>query len=236
MAHSDWIVFVDESGDHSLSSIDENYPVFVLSFCVIRKEEYIEKLSKDVKRLKFDYFGHDKIVFHESEITRKKGAFAKVSQEDRQQIMARLSQIIAETDFKIFAVIIDKVRHKARYQRPAHPYHLAMQYGLERIYGFLNSINQHQLETHFIFEARGSKEDLDLELAFRRVCDGDNYSGVGYPFGIIIADKKTNCEGMQIADLTARPIGLSVMRPGQPNRAYEVLSRKMNRYGRKVFP
>ena len=41
-----------------------------------------------------------------------------------------------------------------------------------------------------------------------------------------------NSEGMQIADLTARPIGLSVLRPDQKNRA-------MSRYGctgRKILP
>ena len=31
---SDFMVYVDESGDHSLTSIDKNYPIFVLAFCV----------------------------------------------------------------------------------------------------------------------------------------------------------------------------------------------------------
>ena len=30
---SKYIVYVDESGDHSLQSIDDNYPLFVLAFC-----------------------------------------------------------------------------------------------------------------------------------------------------------------------------------------------------------
>ena len=33
-SHSDYIVYVDESGDHSLTSINPRYPLFVLSFCV----------------------------------------------------------------------------------------------------------------------------------------------------------------------------------------------------------
>jgi hypothetical protein len=32
MDNSDYIIYVDESGDHGLSSINEQYPVFVLSF------------------------------------------------------------------------------------------------------------------------------------------------------------------------------------------------------------
>lgn len=236
MRHSDWIVFVDESGDHSLESIDDAYPVFVLTFCVISKDEYLQKLVPRVKRLKFDLFGHDKVILHESEINRKKGAFSRMPKEDRDSLMVTLGAIVAETHFQIFAIIIDKIQHKRRYSKPAHPYHLAMQLGLERIYGLLRSKGQCERDTHFIFEARGNKEDLDLELAFRRVCDGDNFAGATYPFQIVIADKKTNCEGLQVADLTARPIGLSVLRPEQENRAYEILRKKMNRYGRKIFP
>ena len=32
---SDFIVFVDESGDHSLEVINPDYPVFVLAFCIL---------------------------------------------------------------------------------------------------------------------------------------------------------------------------------------------------------
>jgi hypothetical protein len=64
------------------------------------------------------------------------------------------------------------------------------------------------------------------------------------PFDLIIADKKTNSEGLQLADLTARPIGLMVLRPDQANRAVEVLEDKFYRdsagnklgMGLKVFP
>ncbi|WMR34735.1 DUF3800 domain-containing protein [Metapseudomonas otitidis] len=236
MKYSDWIVFVDESGDHSLESIDEAYPIFALTFCVIRKEEYLQNLIVNLKRLKFDLFGHDKIVFHEAEIIRRKGNFSRMNKESREMLMERLSVIVRDTDFQIFAIVIDKKKHKAKYSKPAHPYHLAMQFGLERINGFLRSKGQDLLITNFIFEARGSKEDDALELEFRRVCDGENYNGKVYPFDIVMADKKSNCEGLQIADLTARPIGLSVLRPDQPNRAYAVLSAKMNRWGKKVFP
>ncbi|KQV02211.1 hypothetical protein ASC55_07915 [Microbacterium sp. Root322] len=52
------------------------------------------------------------------------------------------------------------------------------------------------------------------------------------------------CSGLQIADMTARPIGLHVMRPEQPNRAWDLISTKLVRsskghiegYGLKVYP
>ncbi|EME9750206.1 DUF3800 domain-containing protein [Pseudomonas aeruginosa] len=236
MANSDWLVFVDESGDHSLDSIDQAYPVFALTFCLIHKDEYLDRLVPRIKRLKCNLFGHDKVVFHEAEIVRRKGVFRFMGQVEREQLLEQLTLIIQEMNFHIYAMVIDKVRHKARYVQPEHPYHLAMKFGLERIYRHLNDLGQAETTTYFIFEARGYKEDAELELAFRRVCDGENWVGQTFPFQIVIADKKTNCEGLQLADLTARPIGLSHLRPDQPNRAYDVLRQKIGRYGRKVFP
>lgn len=241
---SDYIVYVDESGDHSLESIDPEYPVFVLSFCIFRKDVYAETMTPAVRKLKFATFGHDMIVLHEIDIRKKKGAFAKLGKELREVFLNALTDIIEAADFKLVAVVIDKHRLKARYSNPGHPYHLAMEFGLERIYRFLKSVGQADRMTYLVCEARGAKEDKELELEFRRICDGTNFFHKPLPFDMIIADKKTNSEGMQLADLTARPIGLSVLRPEQSNRALTVLEGKFYRdgggsklgMGLKVFP
>jgi len=39
---SDYIVYVDESGDHGLETFDREYPVFVLAFCVFQKSHYLD--------------------------------------------------------------------------------------------------------------------------------------------------------------------------------------------------
>ena len=60
----------------------------------------------------------------------------------------------------------------------------------------------------------------------------------------VVADKKCNAPGLQIADLVARPIGRKLLDPAQPNRAYDILERKFRRspqgkiggWGLKVFP
>lgn len=77
-----------------------------------------------------------------------------------------------------------------------------------------------------IFERRGKREDNELELEFRRMCGGANRMGVQLPFEIVFATKQVNSTGLQLADLVARPIGMSVLRAGQENRAFEVLKRK----------
>lgn len=241
---SDHLVFVDESGDHSLESIDPDFPLFALSFCIIRKDVYSDFLTPHVRGLKFATFGHDMVVLHENDIRKRKGAFAQLGKEVREAFLNDLTDLIQQTDFTLVAVVIDKRKLKSQYTTPEHPYHLAMEFGLERIHGFLKTNGQDGRLTYLICEARGAKEDKDLELAFRRQCSGGNYRRETLPFEIIIADKKTNSEGLQVADLTARPIALSYLRPDQPNRAMEVLEHKFYRslngskigYGLKCFP
>ncbi len=243
-SHSDYIVYVDESGDHSLTSIDPDYPVFVLSFCIFRKEEYANRVAPAIRQLKFTTFGHDMVVLHEADIRRKKGAFSRLSKEPREAFLNELTDSIGAADFQLVAVVIDKRKLKARYHNPAHPYHLALEFGLERIYRLLKGAGQDDALTYIVCEARGAKEDAELELEFRRICDGANYFNRPLPFDLILADKKTNSEGLQLADLTARPIGLTVLRPDQHNRAAEGLEGKFYRdktgsklgTGLKVFP
>lgn len=116
----------------------------------------------------------------------------------------------------MIAVVIDKLRHKMKYAKPDHPYHLALQVGLERLYGFLRINGEIDKTVHVICEAKGQKEDNELVLAFRRVSAEENRTNREYPFSIVIADKKTNSEGFQLVDLIARPVGLSHLKPNQP--------------------
>lgn len=244
MEYSDYLIFVDESGDHSLESINTDYPVFVLCFCIIPKAHYFREVTSKIRELKSSTFGHDMVILHEHDIRRKKGAFSKLNKEAREKFMSELSQIMAGSEMTVIAIIVDKQKHKSRYANPSHPYHLAMQYGLERVYQFMQLKQQGTKLTHVICECRGKKEDNELELEFRRVCDRQNRDKTDYPFEIIMADKKTNSEGLQLADLMARPIGMSMLRPEQENRAYEIIKSKLftgayncvEGNGIKVFP
>lgn len=66
----------------------------------------------------------------------------------------------------------------------------------------------HNNKTFVILEKRGKTEDSELELEFRRVCDSSNYEKVQMPFQPKFVDKKSNCAGLQFADLIARPVGM----------------------------
>lgn len=102
---SDYVVYVDESGDHSLASIDKDYPVFVLALCVFHKRHYAEKIVPAVEKLKFNYFGHDSVVLHENEIRKQKGDFAFLAHRPtRDAFMAGLTSIMEASNFILIAV------------------------------------------------------------------------------------------------------------------------------------
>lgn len=56
---SDFIVYVDESGDHGIRTMDPDYPIFVLAFCVFKKEEVASLLAPSMLRFKYAHFRHD---------------------------------------------------------------------------------------------------------------------------------------------------------------------------------
>lgn len=242
---SSYIVYVDESGDHGMDSIDPNYPVFVLAFCIFDKNDYTTKISPALQQFKFKYFGHDMVILHEYDIRKARREFSiLLNTKIREPFMYDLGQVVANSPFKLIASVIKKQALIKKYSDPGNPYHIAMAFGLERIYRYLESQNEHEKVIHIVFEKRGRKEDDELELEFRRVCAGANYFNKALPFEIVFADKKSNSSGLQFADLLARPIGRAVLNPEQDNRAYDIFktkfysssSNKIEGWGLKCFP
>ena len=240
----DYIVFVDESGDHGLSSIDPHYPMFILAFCLTKKTDYAEVITTSVLKFKFKYFGHDQIILHGQEIRKAKGPFRILQNaERRESFFNDLNDIIEHSAFLIFASAIKKLDLQKQYSIPDNPYHIALAFGLERLFLHLHGLGCRTETTYILFEKRGKKEDNDLELEFRRVC-ARNATGNILPFEIVLADKKCNSSGLQLADLVARPIGRNLLHPKQANRAYDILEKKLKRspagsvqgWGLKVFP
>ena len=242
---SDYVVYVDESGDHGLESIDPNYPIFVLAFCVFKKQSYVRNAAPSVQELKFKYFGHDMVILHEREIRKALPPFQfLVTPSRRASFMGDIKTIVESADFTLIASAIQKKRLLATYTFPDNPYDLALAFCLERLQYFLVENGEEGRLVHIVFERRGKREDNALELVFRRFCNGANKTLRGQlPFEPIFAPKSANSCGLQIADLVARPIGKHILNPNQPNRAFDVIRRKFRQYGGlveggglKIFP
>lgn len=242
---SEYLVFADESGDHGLDTIDAGYPVFVLAFCVIGKADYVGRIVPAFQHFKLKHFGHDNIILHERDIRKDSGDFAFLKSKARKQaFLDELTRIVAEAPFTLICSVIRKEALKRRYTNPGNPYHIALGFGLERVQSCLRDHGVGSAKTHVIVERRGRREDAELELEFRRVCDGGNFRGEQLPLEIVFADKRANLSGLQLADLVARPVGMSIHRPGQANRAFEVVAEKFYTnaagkrlgWGLKCFP
>lgn len=99
---SDYIVYVDESGDHSLVSIDGSYPIFVLAFCIFRKDDYARYVTPALQQFKFRWFGEDSVVLHEADIRRHKDHFGFLeNSKKRAQFMDELAVCRSPTLWRV---------------------------------------------------------------------------------------------------------------------------------------
>lgn len=242
MRFSDYIVFADESGDHGLGSVDREFPVFALVFCVFEKARYTDEIEPAFRRLKFKYFGHDAAILHEREIRKQEPPFAflRESEAIRESFMNDINEIMSNAPFHAYCAIIDKLKHKARYADPWNPYEIAMQFCMEKLSNRLVIDKQRDRLTHVLFEARGREEDRQLELEFRRVAANGKRWGwrsVDFsraPLEPVFVPKAANLAGHQLTDLIARPLALQALRPGQPNRAAKIVANRV--WDLKIFP
>ncbi len=245
MSFSDYIVYVDESGDHGMERIDAGYPIFVLAFCVFSKTEYAAAIVPALQTIKFRYWGHDAIILHEHGLrnNRSNDFSLLLDPTIREALMRDLNATIETAPFQIISTVLRKEPHRKRYAEPEHPYYLSLEFCLERLKLFLEAQNVDNSTriTHLMFESRGKEEDDALELAFRRIMSRSLFKHT--LFELRFVSKKANCAGIQLADLVARPIGLHVLRPQQKNRAFDIIKPKLFTknekyigYGLKIFP
>lgn len=241
----DYVVYADESGDHSLVNINPEYPLFVLAFCLFKITDYSSEMVPAIKDFKFKYFGHDLEVLHERELRMRSGVFNFLQNQSlRNEFFSHLEEVMRKATFQIVATVIRKNEYAQTAYASDSPYKIAMKFGLERVFYELQSKGQSGKKIVVIFESRGKKEDLELELEFRRLMDLTTVTGMAQTFVFMTANKKANITGLQVADLVARPVGMHVLKPDQPNRSVSVLIEKMRKspsgevkgWGLKIVP
>jgi hypothetical protein len=235
-----YLIFADEAGDHLLLPNYRDFPLFVLAFCIVDRQHYADFIVPQLLRLKLKYFQDSHVVFHERDIRKAEGAFAFLTDRDiREEFFADLNEFMIEAQFTVIASVIHKEQLQTRYAEPDNPYGIGTLFCMERLLYFLNHRSE-RLPTTIAFESRGKREDKDLELSFLRVMQRPSFPD---RFQIKILPKVSNCAGLQLADLVARPIGRHVLNPAQANRAFDIIRPKMDNLngriegcGLKVFP
>jgi len=240
------IVYLDETGDHSLVLVDKDYPLFALAMFICEEGSYNQKIVPAVNQFKMDYFGHESIIIHSRDIRKAQKDFGFLTnQQKREEFYLRLNQIMSEAEYNLIISLIRKQEHKDKYGLNAeNPYDLAMTFAMERLLPLLEDKKQNSV--YIIAESRGKKEDDDLMLSFLRIANG----GTDYieasrfkkiSFRLKFVPKMMNVVGTQLADLAAYPIARHVLNPQKPNLAYDVVKNKIYKgrgliSGLKIFP
>ena len=240
------IVYLDETGDHSLELIDKDFPIFALAMFICERQYYNQTILPAVSQLKMDYFGHEGVILHSRDIRKAQKDFGFLTNsEEREKFISRVNSMMRDFEYSLIVSAIKKQDHKDKYGiNASNPYDLAMMFSLERLLAFLEDVGQS--EVHLVAESRGKKEDDDLRLSFFKIISqGTQYNSVDrfkvIDFKLHFVPKNMNTVGTQLADLAAYPIARHILYPDRPNPAYDIVSNKLYRgrgwvRGLKVFP
>lgn len=110
---------MDESGDHSLKSVDSSFPVFVLVGLLIEDSEYA-RICNEINAFKTKYFKTTEVILHNRDIRKCNGPFKILFDLNvKQKFYNDLETILSTANYKIVASAINKEKHIERYGKLA---------------------------------------------------------------------------------------------------------------------
>ena len=229
------------------------FPVFCLTAVIVSESEY-ETLDLIVRAWKATHLPSADFVIHEPDIRNRLGPWREPGRGGR---LEALRELLEKVKFTAIAVVVRRAEYVKQFGEappdeslPGHPYLMALDFLVERTVLAL----EHQFNggrAKFIAEARGPKEDALLQHEFARLhLEGTSYIAPAWfrqqlhP-GIHFEGKGGRyATGLQLADLSARPVAEKVVDPASaPPRWAEVRAKlcrgqetKHSIVGLKVMP
>ena len=244
-----YYLFLDETGDHGLTYIDRNFPLFLLCGLIIEQKALIQ-LEDEVNSFKEKFFGTKDVILHSRDIRKCEGPFQILFDLSlKEQFYANLNKILSDAQYSLVGSAVNKKRHIKKYGKIASDlYSLSLSFVLERLVFYLDSISVNA-KAHIYAEERGKKENNQLVKYFNSVRDMGTYYVTNTRLQNRIEDfrffnKRDNIVGLQIADLCAYPMARHVLTPSEPYVPFKIIRDKIycnNKgdylgWGLKVFP
>lgn len=208
-------IYIDEVGNADLkSSNDPNHRFFSLTGVIIDLDHIRESVHPQMTALKEKYFGShpdDPVVLHRKEMVNARPPFQALrDDESRQQFDQELLNLLAEWEYTVISVCLDKKKHRETYTVWRYdPYHYCLAVLLERFVYFLNRRGQ---RGDALAESRGGKEDRRLKAAYERLwaqgtdyVPPDQFEQALTSKQLKMKTKANNIAGLQLADLLAHP-------------------------------
>ncbi|MFA5293146.1 MAG: DUF3800 domain-containing protein [Phycisphaerae bacterium] len=245
----DYYLFLDETGDHGLSYVDENFPIFLLCGCLVTSEN-LKKAEEKINNFKLRFFKTSEVILHSRDIRKCEGSFQILFDlKIKEEFYKTLNGILSDLDYCLIGSAINKKEHIIKYGKSAKdPYSIALSFILERTVFYLNSASSNS-SVSILVEKRGKAEDKKLLSDFNSIMDrGTYYLSVDRLKKTIkdfsFLSKRENIVGLQIADLCAYPLARHLLNPKEPYIPFKTIEKKIycdgnNRYngwGLKVFP
>lgn len=225
---SRFIAFIDECGDHSWTHINPEFPLFVLSTIIVERDHYAREIIPALARLKLRYWPHEGVNLHTRDIRKALADFAFLQVPAlREPFLAEVSAMMAQFEFTLFINGIRKPEFIAAHgEHGANPYEIALERAFERVLHFLEGHGETVLPV--IAEARGKTEDAALAASFfrllhdgTRTVPGERFRRLHCPMTFV--RKVQNIAGTQLADLCGYPSSRHILKPAQPNLAFDVV-------------
>ncbi|AWO00524.1 DUF3800 domain-containing protein [Chitinophaga alhagiae] len=242
-----YCLYMDESGNHGLTHIDESFPVFLLCGVLIREEDY-QLVRNSINAVKQAFWNNTHVIFHSRDIRKCEKEFTVLFDLDKKRrFYENINDIVRDNNYIVFASAIRKDKYINRFGRLGNDvYEIALSFIIERTIFFLDDIKDDQKELQIIIEKRGPKEDRQLHEHFQRLlARGTSYISPDrlqrYKLSIVFKSKRENINGLQLADLVAYPIARHVIEENRPNPSFDIIREKIyakkgKLYGLKIYP
>jgi hypothetical protein len=242
-----YYLFIDESGDHGLATVNPDFPVFLLCGILVSTTQD-QLILQRINSIKQHFWNSKHVILHSRDIRKCEKEFSIFFDlELKKMFYDRINEVIKDQTYTVIASAIKKESYVKQYGRLTtnDVYELALSFIIERAIFYLDDIpGMHELE--IVIEKRGKREDKKLDEHFQRLISrGTGFVNAqrlkNYKMKITFKSKRENIIGLQLSDLVAYPIARYVIEPDRPNPAFDqvepkIYSKDGRRYGLKIFP
>ncbi|TXD50004.1 DUF3800 domain-containing protein [Polaribacter sp. IC073] len=241
-----YYLFLDESGDHGLKKIDENFPIFLLCGILVSEKNY-KNVKEKINKIKLEFWNNNNVIFHSRDIRKCNNEFQILFDLGvKKRFYESINDLISKDNYKIISSSISKLAFIKKYGKLENDvYEIALSFVLERTVFCLDDFRD-CTELEIIIEKRGKKEDLKLAKHIQKITQVGTYyvtseriKKIG--FKTKFSWKKENINGLQLADLIAYPTAKYILNPKGVHLSFNVFknnfyTKKGKIYGLKKFP
>lgn len=241
-----YFLFLDESGDHGLKTIDPSFPAFILCGVLIEESQY-RLIKNKLNSIKENFWKNTEVIFHSRDIRKCEKEFQILFDlEVKKKFYNQINSVIKDSEYTVISAAIKKTDYIKRYGKQSdNVYGIALSFIVERTVYCLDELKENSINVQLVIEKRGKNEDKTLNDQFQLIrSNGTYYVNSdrinGYGFGFHFRSKKNNVNGLQLADLIAYPIARHVIEPKRPHPSFELFKNKIygetKKFGLKIFP